>query len=149
SMTSISVAGSNMRPAAAWKLSRFDHMRPVCARRFSRYQFVRRRNEDSMATGLLTRIRDLFDGDPGVRKVADDPALTAELLLLFRMILADGTVSESEMAVFRHICEHSFGISGDSLDGVVEYLNDFGYETTSAQAIAIFGELDAERRKRL
>lgn len=102
-----------------------------------------------MATGLLTRIRDLFDGDPGVRKVADDPALTAELLLLFRMILADGTVSESEMAVFRHICEHSFGISGDSLDGVVEYLNDFGYETTSAQAIAIFGELDAERRKRL
>lgn len=102
-----------------------------------------------MATGLLTRIRDLFDGDPGVRKVADDPALTAELLLLFRMILADGTVSESEMAVFRHICEHSFGISGDSLDGVVEYLNDFGYETTSAQAIAIFGELDVERRKRL
>ena len=102
-----------------------------------------------MATGLLAQIRGLFDGDPGVRKVADDPALTAELLLLFRMILADGTVSESEMAVFRHICEDAFGISGDSLDGVIEYLNDFGYETTAAQAIAVFSELDIERRKHL
>jgi uncharacterized tellurite resistance protein B-like protein len=125
-------------------------MRPVCASRISRYHFARRqRNEDSMATGLLAQIRGLFDGDPGVRKVADDPALTAELLLLFRMILADGTVSESEMAVFRHICEDAFGISGDSLDGVIEYLNDFGYETTAAQAIAVFSELDIERRKHL
>ena len=58
----------------------------------------------SMARGLLAQIREIFDGDPGVRKVADDPILSAELLLLFRMILADGQVSETEMAVFRRIC---------------------------------------------
>lgn len=102
-----------------------------------------------MATGLLTQIRDLFEGDASVRKVADDPALTAELLLLFRMILADGTVSDSEMAVFQRICAEKFGVAGDSLDAVVEYLNDFGYETTGEQAIAIFAELDIERRKSL
>jgi uncharacterized tellurite resistance protein B-like protein len=105
--------------------------------------------ENSMTTGVLARIRTLFDGDPGVRKVADDPALSAELLLLFRMILADGTVSDSEMAVFRRICREAFGISDESLDGVVEYLNDFGYETSGAQALALFGELDIERRKLL
>lgn len=102
-----------------------------------------------MAVSLLTQIRNLFEGDPGVRKVADDPVLSAELLLLFRMILADGTVSESEMEVFRRICEESFGIGGDSLDAVVEYLNDYGYETTGAQAVALFRDLDIERRKLL
>ena len=34
---------------------------------------------------LLDQIRSIFDGDPGVRKVADDPVLSAELLMLFRM----------------------------------------------------------------
>ena len=70
-----------------------------------------------MANGLLAKIMTLFDGDPGVRKVADDPVLSAELLLLFRMILADGTVSESEMSVFRRICREAFGIADESMDG--------------------------------
>ena len=54
-----------------------------------------------MAGGLVAKIRSLMDGDSGVRKVADDPILTAELLLLFRMILADGEIDEKEMAAFR------------------------------------------------
>jgi uncharacterized tellurite resistance protein B-like protein len=57
------------------------------------------------------------------------------------MILADGTVSDSEMDTFRRICREAFGIGDESLDGIVEYLNDFGYETSGAQALAIFGEL--------
>jgi uncharacterized tellurite resistance protein B-like protein len=102
-----------------------------------------------MATGLLDQIRSIFDGDPGVRKVADDPVLSAELLMLFRMILADGSVSESEMAVFRRICKEAFDIPETSIDAVIEYLNDFGYETNSSQAIALFRDLDIERRKLL
>ena len=46
----------------------------------------------------------MIEGDPGIRKVADDPVLSAELLLLFRMILADGKVDDSEMKAFRRIC---------------------------------------------
>ena len=102
-----------------------------------------------MASGLLAQLRELFEGDAGVRKVADDPVLSAELLLLFRMILADGQVSESEMQVFRRICREAFGIADESIDGVVEYLNDFGYETSGAQAIEMFRGLDVERRKQL
>jgi len=102
-----------------------------------------------MAVGLLARVMNIFDGDPGVRKVADDPALTAELLLLFRMILADGVVSDSELATFRRICRDSFGIGEGSIDGVVEFLNDFGYETSGSQALALFEDLDVDRRKAL
>lgn len=102
-----------------------------------------------MANRLLGKIISLFEGDPGVRKVADDPVLSAELLLLFRMILADGAVSEAEMTAFRRICKDAFGISEKSVDGVVEYLNDFGYETKGSQAVAMFNDLDHERRIQL
>lgn len=102
-----------------------------------------------MATGLLTHIRTFFEGDAGVRKVADDPVMSAELLLLFRMILADGVASESEMAGFRRICNQAFGIAEESVDAVVEYLNEIGYETNGSQAIAMFQDLDVERRKLL
>lgn len=102
-----------------------------------------------MAIALLDQIRSIFDGDPGVRKVADDPVLSAELLMLFRMILADGSVSESEMEAFRRICRDSFGIPDTSVDSVIEYLNEFGYETNGSQAIALFRDLDVERRKLL
>ncbi|MEQ1950522.1 TerB family tellurite resistance protein [Mesorhizobium yinganensis] len=102
-----------------------------------------------MAQGLLSRFRNMFEGDPGVRKVADDPTLSAELLLLFRMILADGEVSDSEIKTFRRICRDAFGIGEESIDGVVEFLNDFGYETSGQQALALFQDLDIDRRKLL
>ncbi|MBN9071676.1 MAG: TerB family tellurite resistance protein [Rhizobiales bacterium] len=101
------------------------------------------------AGGLIAHIRSLFEGDPGARKVADDPVLSAELLLLFRMILADGEVEEHEMATFRRICRESFGIADESMDAVVRYLNDFGYETNGGQALALFRGLKIERRQQL
>lgn len=102
-----------------------------------------------MAFALLDQIRSIFDGDPGVRKVADDPVLSAELLMLFRMILADGSVSESEMETFRRICRDSFNIPEASMDKVIDYLNEAGYETSGSQAMALFQELDVDRRKLL
>ncbi len=75
--------------------------------------------------------------------------LSAELLLLFRMILADGVVKEEEMAMFRRICREAFDIPEESIDGVIEYLNDFGYETNGGQAVAMFQEMDEERRREL
>ena len=102
-----------------------------------------------MAIRLFEQVKSIFEGDPGVRKVANDPVLTAELLLLFRMIVADGVVSEDEMATLRRICQSSFGIPDASMEAVIEYLNDFGYETNGAQAIEMFLDLDIERRKTL
>lgn len=99
--------------------------------------------------GLVAQLKLLFEGDPGVRKVADDPTLTAELLLLFRMILADGKVSERELNTFRRICSETFGISEESFRGVLRYLQDFGYETTAPQALEMFRALPIDRRKQL
>lgn len=102
-----------------------------------------------MSQGMLARIRSLFEGDPGVRKVADDPVLSAELLLLFRMILADGSVSDAEMETLRRICRDSFGIPESSMDAVIDYLNEIGYETNGSQAVAMFQDLDTDRRRLL
>jgi uncharacterized tellurite resistance protein B-like protein len=102
-----------------------------------------------MAHGLLAKIRAVFEGDPGVRKVADDPVLVAELVLLFRMMLTDGKVSDTEIAVLRRICRVSFGIPEESMKAVIGYLHDFSYETTGAQAVAMFRGLDIERRRLL
>lgn len=102
-----------------------------------------------MAQGLLDRLTALFEGDPGVRRVADDPVLSAELLLLFRMILADGEANAAELQAFRRLCAEHFGIPAGSLDGVIEYLRDFGYETTGSQALALFLDLPVERRRAL
>jgi len=99
-----------------------------------------------MAESFVSRVKALFEGDPAIRRVADDPVLTAELLLLFRMILADGEVEVSEMETFRRICRDSFGLPEDHLDGVIDYLQDFGYETTGSQALALFSTLDRDRR---
>jgi uncharacterized tellurite resistance protein B-like protein len=102
-----------------------------------------------MADGFLSRIMQLFEGDPGIRRVADDPVLTAELLLLFRMILADGAVEEKELATFKRICVESFGIPKESLVGVIRYLQEYGYETTGSQALELFKTLDRDRRVEL
>ncbi len=102
-----------------------------------------------MPQGLLTTLRELIQGNASVRKVADDPALTAEFLLLFRMALADGEVKQRELDTIRRIAEESFGIDGDDLDSVLRYLSRFAYETSAAQAVAIFQEFDRERRLQL
>ncbi len=65
------------------------------------------------------------------------------------MILADGAVEEKELATFKRICTDSFGIPKESLVGVIRYLQDYGYETTGAQALALFQTLDRDRRIQL
>lgn len=99
-----------------------------------------------VAKGLLARLRELVEGNPAVRRVADDPAMTAELLLLFRMALADGEVTEREMTVLKRIAAEAFDIGDDDFDQVTAYLAEFGYEISAAQAILVFQEMDRDRR---
>ena len=102
-----------------------------------------------MAGGLLDKIKSMLDRERTVRLVANDPALTAELLLLFRMILADGEVNEAELGIFKRLCAEAFGLNPDAMDGVYAYLHDFSYETTSAQSIEVFTDMPLERRQQL
>lgn len=102
-----------------------------------------------MAFELFSRISSLFEGDPAVRRVADGPALSAEILLLFRMVLADGEVEQAELDTLRRICADALGIGEESFGKVMRYLQDFGYETTAAQALSTFRGYPLDRRIRL
>jgi len=99
--------------------------------------------------GLLDTIKSMLERDKTVRLVANDPALTAELLLLFRMILADGEVRSEELLKFKSICRSAFGLNPDVMSEVYKYLEDFGYEMTAEQTADIFKELPADRRRDL
>lgn len=103
----------------------------------------------SMTSGILEKLVAFFEGDPAVKKVARDPSITAELLLLFRVALADGKVEQSEMEMLKRIAKEAFGIEPDSFAEVVRYLHEFGYETSGKQAAEIFRAMPYERKKAL
>ena len=102
-----------------------------------------------MAGGIIDKIKAMLDRERTAQLVASDPALTAELLLLFRMILADGEVRGEELETFKRLCSEAFGLNPDAMDGVYRYLQDFSYETTNEQTVAVFAELPIERRQAL
>ena len=102
-----------------------------------------------MPQGFINKMLSIFEGNRGVNRVAEDPVLMAELLLLFRMILADGEATQAELATLQRICRDSFGIAEADIDDVIDYLRDFGYETNIAQSLAMFRRLDHDRKQQL
>ena len=99
--------------------------------------------------GIFGKFKAMLEREKSVRLVANDPALTAELLLLFRMILADGDVKDRELQMLRRICESAFGINADAIDGIYKYLQDYSYETSTDQSAQMFSSLSVERRQEL
>lgn len=105
------------------------------------------RNGVQMA--IVEKIKDWLGRDDSVRRVAEDLQLTSELILLVRMMFADGTLKPEELANFKRICKIAFDIPEEDVPKVIEYLQDFGYETTVSDAVAMFEEMDMERKKTL
>lgn len=101
------------------------------------------------ASGILRAIREFIEGNRSVRKVADDVALTSELILLMRMMLADGELRPEEMSNFKRLCKTAFDIPQDDVPKVLQYLKDYGYGTSAAEAATIFRDLDADRKRSL
>ena len=103
----------------------------------------------SKGPGFGERVRALLDQHASLNKVAHDPVLTAELLLLVRMSFADKTVHAAEADAFAAICTRMLGLNGDELTDILKYLNEFGYETTDAQAAEMLAELDEQRKREI
>lgn len=95
------------------------------------------------------RVRSFLDQTSSLSKVAHDPMLTAELLLLVRMSFANKTVEPAEADAFAAICTRLLGLNGDELTEILKYLNDFGYETTDAQAADMLADLDETRKRQI
>ena len=102
-----------------------------------------------MANKIVDSINRLIGGNPSVRKVADDLQLTSELILLVRMMFADGKLRPEELEIFKSICVSAFGLSNEDIFEVIQYLKDFGYETSSWDAASMFSEIDVERKREL
>lgn len=98
---------------------------------------------------VIDKIKNWVDTDKSVRKVAEDLQLTSELILLVRMMFADGSLKPEELENFKRICKIAFDIPEEDVPKVVEYLQDFGYETSIDDAVAMFEGMDWERKKTL
>ena len=98
---------------------------------------------------IVDKIKTWIDKDKSVRMVAEDLQLTSELVLLVRMMFADGALKPEELNNFKRICKIAFNIPEKDVPKVIEYLQDFGYETSIDDAVAMFEGLDMERKKTL
>jgi len=103
----------------------------------------------NMAKGILKSVRKFVEGNQSVRRVADDIELTSELILLVRMIFADGELKKEEFENFARICETAFAIPAADVPDVLRFLKEFGYETKAANAASIFSDLSVTRKRSL
>lgn len=99
-----------------------------------------------MSENLFDRIYAFLSKKSAVQRVADDPAMASELLLLMHVVFADGGQHPAEITAFKNIAFANFGISAEELPEVTEYLKDYAYETNTRQAAAMFAEMAPERR---
>jgi uncharacterized tellurite resistance protein B-like protein len=100
------------------------------------------------SAGFGERVRAFLESHDSLNRVAHDPALTAELLLLVRMSFADKSVEPAEAEAFAAVCTRLLGLHADELGDIFKYLNDFGYETSNAQAAEMLAGLSEARRAR-
>jgi uncharacterized tellurite resistance protein B-like protein len=106
-------------------------------------------NDADKSPTWAERVRGLVGMHSSMNKVAHDPALTAELLLLVRMSFADKSVEPAEAEAFAAVCTRLLGLHADELGDILKYLNDFGYETSNAQAAEMLAGLSEARRREI
>jgi len=84
-----------------------------------------------------------------VRRLAEDPVSLAQILLLFRVVLADGHVAEPELAAFRVICEREFGVGANQLPALHVLLESPKGLMAETQMFFLLKRLDSLARSRL
>lgn len=98
---------------------------------------------------VLDSLKDLLTSKSSVQMVADDPHLSAEIMLLVRTMFADGELRGVELDLFKQLCTSIFAIPPEDVPGVIGYLKDISYETSGEQAAALFLEMPPERKEQL
>jgi len=62
---------------------------------------------------VLDAIADLLNTKSSVQMVADDPQMSAEILLMIRTMFADGDMNEREISAFQSLCSTVFEIPAE------------------------------------
>lgn len=103
--------------------------------------------------GIFASIARLFERNPqtsgALAELSDDPVALAEILVLFRMVLADGIVQPSQLRAFERICEQHFGISPEDMPELHALLDSPKARACEADAFTLIGQLDTEARTTL
>lgn len=82
-------------------------------------------------------------------QVAEDPVVLAEILVLFRVVLADGVVQPSQLTAFERICEQHFGINRRDMPELHALLDSPKARSCDATAFALLARLDTKARTTL
>ncbi|MEM7302999.1 MAG: TerB family tellurite resistance protein [Pseudomonadota bacterium] len=99
--------------------------------------------------GILDRVREFVGNQSAVKRVADDEILIAEIILLIRLLFADGVLKPAETRYFQQLCVAAFNIPEDEFAEVMQFVRNFGYETSAEQAAAVFEEMPLLHKRRI
>ena len=103
--------------------------------------------------GHLASIAQLFESEQqksgALGRLLDNPVALAEILMLFRMVLADGIVQPSQLTVFERICEQHFVVNRRDMPRLHALLDSAKARSCDAKAFALLGQLDTEARTTL
>ncbi|AKH99772.1 hypothetical protein IMCC20628_01055 [Hoeflea sp. IMCC20628] len=106
-----------------------------------------------MPGSLFASIAQMFERKPewtgALGQLASNPVALAEVLVLFRMVLADGIVQPSQLTAFERICERQFGISPRDMPELHALLESPRVRLISAETFTLLGQLDTEARTAL
>ena len=78
-----------------------------------------------------------------------NPAAIAEVLILFRVVLADGVVHPSQMTAFERICELHFRISAQDMPELHALLDSPQAQSCEEEAFMLLTQLDTDERTAL
>lgn len=106
-----------------------------------------------MSTGVLHYIAQVFSRGPhwhgAVGELAAEPVALAEVLLLFRMVLADGVVRPSQLSAFEQICQQQFGVKATDMEQLHALLDSPQGQSSEAEAFSLIRQLDTDKRSAL
>lgn len=106
-----------------------------------------------MSTSVLHYIAQVFSREPhwhgAVGELAADPVALAEVLLLFRMVLADGVVRPSQLCAFEQICQQQFGVKAKDMRQLHALLDSPQGQSSEAEAFSLIRQLDTDKRSAL
>ena len=85
-------------------------------------------------------------GEPELRRDIDDPTLTAETLMLFRLLLGDEELGETEIATFRRICWKQFGIDRKAFDALRAEMEIVSEEGAWLRTMMVFRSYGRDHR---
>ncbi|MBC7281241.1 TerB family tellurite resistance protein [Hoeflea sp.] len=102
---------------------------------------------------IFASIARLFERNPQISgalaDISEDPVALAEILVLFRMVLADGIVQPSQLRAFERICAEHFGIAPADMPELHTLLDSPKARACEAEAFTLLRQLDTEARTTL